>query len=116
VSRWDDMVKIKGENVFPHEVDEIIFSRAEIAEYQARVTIGAAGRDVAEIKLAFASPAAAGDDLLDRLGRELKARTNITFELTTVPLDELPQWTTPDVKPRRWIDERQVRLAAGAPS
>jgi phenylacetate-CoA ligase len=116
VSRWDDMVKIKGENVFPHEVDEIIFARPGIAEYQGRVTIGAAGRDVAEIRVALVGSAGEPGTLLDRLRQELKARTNITFDLRTVPLDELPQWTTPDVKPRRWIDERQARLAAGAVS
>jgi phenylacetate-CoA ligase len=116
VSRWDDMVKIKGENVFPHEVDEIIFARPEIAEYQAHVTIGDAGRDVAEIRLGFAASATPSDDLLERLRAELKARTNLSFELRTVPLKDLPQWTTPDVKPRRWIDERQARLAAGAAS
>ena len=116
ISRWDDMVKIKGENVFPNEVDEIIFARPEIAEYQARVTIGDAGRDVAEIKLAFAAPGPTDDGIVDRLRQELKARTNITFELRTVPAEELPQWTTPDVKPRRWVDERQAGLATGAKS
>ena len=27
--------------------------------------------------------------------------------------DELPQYTTPDVKPRRWVDERQADLSRG---
>ena len=85
ISRWDDMVKIKGENVFPNEVDEIIFARPEIAEYQARVTIGEAGRDVAEIRLALAAPGPPDDGMIERLRQELKARTNITFELRTVP-------------------------------
>jgi hypothetical protein len=31
-----------------------------------------------------------------------------------VPLETLPQWTTPDVKPRRWTDERQRHLKGGA--
>jgi hypothetical protein len=26
-------------------------------------------------------------------------------------MSELPQWTTPDVKPRRWTDERQENLS-----
>jgi phenylacetate-coenzyme A ligase PaaK-like adenylate-forming protein len=108
------MVKIKGENVFPNEVDEIIFARPQIAEYQARVTIGDAGRDVAEIRLAFAAPGPPDRDLIERLRQELKARTNITFELRTVRAEELPQWTTPDVKPRRWVDQRQADLAASA--
>ena len=47
IGRWDDMVKVKGENVFPPEVDEIVFARPEIGEYQARVFIGGKGRDEA---------------------------------------------------------------------
>ena len=116
VSRWDDMVKIKGENVFPHEVDEIVFARAQIGEYQGRVTIGDSGRDIAQIQIAFAEPVGEPAALLDALRDELKRKTNVTFELTQVALDTLPQWTTPDVKPRRWSDERQSRLAEGVSS
>jgi phenylacetate-CoA ligase len=113
VGRWDDMVKIKGENVFPPEVDAIVFARPAIGEYQADVFIGERGRDEAAIRVGLAqehlgTPAAA--DLLDQLRHELKQRTNITFELQAVPLSDLPQYTTPDAKPRRWTDRRQDHL------
>jgi phenylacetate-CoA ligase len=116
VGRWDDMIKVKGQNVFPTEVDEIVFARSEIGEYQARVFIGAAGRDVAEIRVGIAAerigdPAVAS--ALDGLGRELKDATNVSFTLRPVALDELPRYTTPDAKPRRWSDERQADLSRG---
>src|SRR5439155_22912119 len=110
VSRWDDMVKIKGENVFPNEVDEIVFARPEIGEYQARVFIGAKGRDEAEMRIGLAEDVADADAVLARLRDELKRRTNVSFDLRRVPLDELPRLTTPDVKPRRWTDARQEPL------
>jgi phenylacetate-CoA ligase len=111
IGRWDDMVKIKGENVFPLEVDEIVFARPAIGEYQGRVFIGDLGRDVAEIRIALVGDAGPGDGLLDDLRAELKQRTNVNFDLRPVPMAELPQWTTPDVKPRRWSDERQANLS-----
>jgi phenylacetate-CoA ligase len=113
ISRWDDMVKIKGENVFPHEVDEIVFARPQIGEYRGRVTIGDAGRDVAGIEVGFTEPLREDEEraLLAGLRDELKRQTNVTFDVGSVPLAELPQWTTPDIKPRRWSDERQQRLA-----
>ena len=111
IGRWDDMVKIKGENVFPPEVDEIVFARPEIGEYQGRVFIGDLGRDVAEIRIALVGDAPPSDPLLDNLRSELKGRTNVNFDLRVVPMSELPQWTTPDVKPRRWTDERQENLS-----
>ena len=113
IGRWDDMVKIKGENVFPLEVDEIVFARPEIAEYQARVFIGASGRDEAEIAVELVEDADAWEGLLPPLAAELKQRTNITFAFRRAALHELPQWTTPDVKPRRWTDERQSNLSGG---
>jgi phenylacetate-coenzyme A ligase PaaK-like adenylate-forming protein len=105
------MVKIKGENVFPPEVDEIVFARPEIGEYQGRVFIGDLGRDVAEIRIALVADAQPADALLDDLRSELKRRTNVNFDLRVAPMSELPQWTTPDVKPRRWTDERQENLS-----
>lgn len=113
IGRWDDMVKVKGENVFPPEVDEIVFARPEVGEYQARVFIGERGRDVAEIRVALVGDAAPGDRLLDDLRAELKRRTNVSFDLRLVPVADLPQWTTPDAKPRRWTDERQANLSGG---
>ena len=113
IGRWDDMVKIKGENVFPPEVDEIVFARPEIGEYQGRVFIGDLGRDVAEIRVALVGDAPPAESLLDGLRSELKLRTNVNFELRVVPTADLPQWTTPDVKPRRWSDERQANLSSG---
>jgi phenylacetate-CoA ligase len=113
ISRWDDMLKIKGENVFPNEVDEIVFARPEIGEYQARVFIGSAGRDVAEMQVGLAEEVRDVDALLGALREELKRKTNVSIDLRQVPLESLPQWTTPDIKPRRWTDERQQNLKGG---
>jgi phenylacetate-CoA ligase len=114
VGRWDDMIKIKGENVFPLEVDEIVFARPAVGEYQSRVSIGDRGRDVAEMRIALVEPEKLGEGeaerIVDDLRAELKQRTNINFDLQLVALAELPQWTTPDVKPRRWTDDRQSDL------
>ncbi len=113
IGRWDDMVKIKGQNVFPTEVDEIVFARPEIGEYQARVFIGDSGRDVAEMRIGIRDGRLDDPDaatVLDGLRRELKDATNVSFDLRPVPVSDLPQYTTPDAKPRRWTDERQADL------
>jgi phenylacetate-CoA ligase len=115
VGRWDDMIKIKGENVFPLEVDEIVFARPLVEEYQARVFIGDKGRDSAEIRLAIAGDRDRDEvaALVADLGGELKQRTNINYSIRPVDPEELPRYTTPDLKPRRWTDERQTQLSDG---
>ena len=68
VGRWDDMIKVKGQNVFPTEVDEIVFARREVGEYQARVFIGDSGRDVAEMRIGVTADQLAAPAIADMLG------------------------------------------------
>jgi len=117
VGRLDDMLKVKGQNIWPQEVDAIVFSHPNVEEYQARVYIGEKGRDEVEMRLSFKpglnmSPSERAA-FIQRLVRELKEATEVTFNVREVSSEELPKFTTPDRKPRRWTDDRQADLARG---
>jgi phenylacetate-CoA ligase len=117
VGRWDDMLKIKGVNIWPHEVDQIVLAHAELDEYQARIFIGEKARDEVELRYAF-KPQAGGPGF-DRaafggaLIEEIKQAIGITVRAREVSPDDLPHFITPDKKSRRWTDERQAGLARG---
>jgi phenylacetate-CoA ligase len=117
IGRWDDMIKIKGQNVFPQQIDQVMFSSPQIGEYQARFYIGEKGRDEAEIKFALAEGTRLSEQqieaLVERLRSNLKQMTNVTFGFAYVPLETLPRYTTPDAKPRRLRDERHDTLRTG---
>ncbi|NIR98187.1 MAG: phenylacetate--CoA ligase, partial [Gammaproteobacteria bacterium] len=37
VGRYDDMMKIRGNNIWPAAVDDVVFALPELAEYAGRV-------------------------------------------------------------------------------
>jgi phenylacetate-CoA ligase len=111
VSRYDDMMKIKGANVWPSMVDGVLFSYPEVDEYAGRVFLDGQGRERALIRVALKASvplsAEEKDKLLGELSRELLKRAGVSMELKEVPRDELPVY---EFKARRWSDERKKGL------
>lgn len=110
IERYDDMLKIRGNNVWPATVDAVMFARGEVAEYHARVFTDDKGRT--EIDLRYAVSPECADELRARLGEllraEIKERTNVWMTLREVPHAQLPAFT---YKARRWSDERKTGYA-----
>ena len=111
IGRWDDMLKIKNTNIFPSQIDDIVFSTPGVAEYQGEVFIGSKGRDEARIRLAFV-PEAEGTahEVLATLERTLRERLEIRFDLVLVERSDLPAFSSGETKARRWVDRRQEQL------
>jgi phenylacetate-CoA ligase len=106
ISRYDDMIKMKGVNVWPAAIDEVIFSRPEIDEYSGRVFIDEQGREQVSIRLEFSQKVrdqALKQRILASLPVELHDRTGIHMDVEEVSYGTLPRF---DYKSRRWTDER----------
>lgn len=112
ISRYDDMMKIRGNNVWPATLDAVIFSHAEVAEYAGRVYVDASGRTEVELRYALKPGTLEAPDAAARLTAELaaeiKARTNVSMRIVVVPRAELPTF---EYKARRWTDERRQGYA-----
>jgi phenylacetate-CoA ligase len=116
IGRYDDMMKVRGNNIWPLAVDTVVFAAPEVAEYVGRVYVDDEGRTEVELRLALkpgACDEAARPALFDALRATLKARTNVWMQIREVPLAELPQFT---YKARRWTDERKAGYRPGAAS
>lgn len=109
LSRYDDMMKVRGMNVWPQAVDDVMFGHEVIDEYVGRVYVDEGDLEQIEIRYALTSGANADERarLKDRLVRELKERINVTCRLEEVPRSELPVF---DFKAVRWTDTRQADL------
>jgi phenylacetate-CoA ligase len=96
LSRVDDMMVIRGVNIFPSSIDQILRSFPEVVEY--RLT----ARKVAEMDQLFVEI----EDRLEeplRVATELRLRLGLKVDVRTVPLGSLPRV---EAKSKRLIDER----------
>ncbi|HLW60538.1 MAG TPA: phenylacetate--CoA ligase [bacterium] len=112
VGRTDDMLIIRGVNVFPSQVESVVVQFAELSpHYQLRVTRERA-LDNLEVRIE-AQPASAGERAPDgppwaaleaRVGGRLRGITGINVQVRVVPPGSLPR--SEGGKLRRVIDER----------
>jgi phenylacetate-CoA ligase len=98
LGRADDMLIVRGVNVFPSSVEQILRAFPEVVEF--RVTAlkqGALDSLVVEIEDRLANPA--------RVARELQLRLGLKIDVRCVPLGSLPRF---EGKGKRFHDQRQT--------
>jgi len=96
LSRSDDMMVIRGVNVFPSSVEQILRSFPEVVEY--RITVQKEGEmDALLIEIE--------DHLNDseRVAKEFQLRLGLKVQVTTVPTATLPRF---EGKGKRFVDKR----------
>ena len=102
MGRTDDMMKIKGVNVFPSQIEEILQSFPEASsEYQIRIS-HLDGKDTMRIYVE-ASGSVNFQDLADRVSAKVKSRIGFTPLVKVVEIGLLPR---SEKKTKRVIDER----------
>ncbi len=109
IGRYDDMMKIRGNNVWPSAIDAAVFAFPEVEEYSGRVFVDEAGRTEVEMTVALTPQGQAlvadeRDRLLAAMAERIKERTNIRMKIRTANREDLPNFA---YKARRWRDERQ---------
>lgn len=112
ITRYDDLMKIKGQNVWPADMEKALFSLEHVREFLGEVAIGPKGRDELYLRVALTTDE---DGVKTRMSQEIlsvfKSQFNISPQLSFVDVTELPQWQTPERKSRRFHDIRQKGLA-----
>jgi phenylacetate-CoA ligase len=102
LGRADDMLVIRGMNIFPSSVEQILRSFPEIAEYRM-IADRVAEMDSLTIEV---------EDRLNepaRIARELQVRLALRVDVRCVPLGSLPRF---EGKGKRFVDRRPP-LACG---
>ena len=98
LGRVDDMLIIRGVNILPSSVEQVIRSFPEVAEY--RITAqreGALDRLKVEVEDHQQSP--------DRIAAELQLRLGLKIEVAAVPIGTLPRF---EGKAERFFDRRKM--------
>jgi phenylacetate-CoA ligase len=105
LGRADDMVTIRGNNVFPSSIEAVLREFHELAEY--RITVQTR-RSMQHLQIEIEpTPAVATtteqlEQLMDRVEQAIKDRLNFHAEILLVPCDSLPRF---DLKGRRFFRE-----------
>lgn len=110
VARYDDMMKIRAQNVWPEAVDMIIFDHPEIDEYQGRVYLDERGREIVDVQIEFKADPLSEDrkgEILSSLNEELRRGVGVSIGLSEAPQGSLERFV---FKTRRWTDERKEGL------
>ncbi|MES2495772.1 MAG: hypothetical protein V4618_06650 [Pseudomonadota bacterium] len=108
IGRFDDMMKIRGNNVWPSMIDAAVFAHPEIGEYKGRVYTRD-GKTEIEVRIAVAEHhCGLADDerarLVQSVRSAIKERSNVWMDVCEVPRAEFQGFA---YKARRWSDERQ---------
>lgn len=96
LGRADDMMIVRGVNIFPSSIEQIVRSFPEVTEF--RMTAFKRG-ELDSLKIEV-------EDRLgqpERVAKELLVRLNLKIEVTAVPLGSLPRY---EMKGQRFIDQR----------
>jgi phenylacetate-CoA ligase len=97
LGRVDDMMIVRGVNVFPSAIEQILREFPEVLEY--RLTVAKQGEmDALTIEV---------EDTLNqpqRIARQLQLRLGLQVEVLAVPADSLPRF---ELKGQRFVDQRK---------
>ena len=96
LGRTDDMLVVRGVNVFPSSIDHILHSFPEVVEYRSTVyRVSEMDRLRIEVEDRLEQP--------ERIARELKMLLGLRVEVEAVPLGSLPRF---EGKGKRFVDQR----------
>jgi phenylacetate-CoA ligase len=97
LGRNDDMLVVRGVNVFPSSIDHILRSFPEVVEYRATVyKVSEMDRLRIEVEDRLEQP--------ERIVQEFKLRLGLRVEVEAVPLSSLPRY---EGKAKRFVDDRK---------
>jgi len=99
LGRTDEMMTIRGNNVYPSKLEDVIRSCEDVAEFRIEVSTRGALQHV-KIEVEPIPDARDFDGTLKRLANTVKDRLNFTAEIVAVPHDTLPRF---ELKGRRFF-------------
>ncbi len=99
LGRIDDMVVVRGVNLYPAAVDAVVRRFDSVAEYQVALT---RERAMDEVALRVELKPGAASDSLDAIASALREAFSLRIPVSGVPADSLPRH---EFKARRWIRE-----------
>lgn len=104
LARTDDMVSIRGVNVYPAAIEAVVRRFSEVVEFRSTVAYGRAMRSLSvEIELGEATDRSG---IASRVSRQLQEALGLTVPVSVVEAGTLPRF---DMKARRFVTSDDPR-------
>lgn len=98
LGRVDDMVVVRGVNIFPSAVEEVLRACGDVGEFRVSVQ---SGDGLAEISLEIeTAPGGVSTDLVPRVEAALRDAFGLRVPVTLAPAGSLPRF---EAKAKRWV-------------
>lgn len=107
VARYDDMLRVKGVNLWTHELDAHILAFPGVDDFNAELTLDAQGRERVVVRMEV-RPGTQPEEAAARLAASLKAAFHVRMDVETVAAGTVQRF---ELKQRRWKDNRGAGLA-----
>jgi phenylacetate-coenzyme A ligase PaaK-like adenylate-forming protein len=109
VYRYDDMIKVRGVNVWPRSLDQTVFGVAGVHDYRGVIATDARAREVVELRVEVDS-AAPADDVVRAIAAGVRRQVGLSVHVETIAPGRIAA-ETPEgfVKVARWRDLRRSR-------
>jgi len=98
LSRVDDMVVVRGVNLYPSAVDEVVRSLGDVAEYRVILETGGALTEV-RVEVEAVPAVADGEELARRVEDAFRQAFQLRIPVAAVPRGALPRF---ELKAKRW--------------
>lgn len=95
--RTDDMIHVRGNNLYPSAIEAIVRRFPEVAEYRLHVD---ETNPLADLRLEVEPVSGDGRALADTIGRAVRAELLFRVEVTVAPRGSLPRF---ELKARRVV-------------
>jgi phenylacetate-CoA ligase len=109
VTRYDDMIKVRGVNIWPIATDEMVFSEPGVRNYIGRARTQTDGSEevILEVEFDEKSTPERREETLKRLAGKLRSGLGLRVEVRQA-IAPLPRFEDTLTKAKRWRDERAL--------
>jgi phenylacetate-CoA ligase len=106
IARYDDMMRVKGVNLWAHDLDAHILAFDGVEEFNGTLCLDEHGRELALVRMELRD-GVSPSGIPARLASSLRATFRVRFKVEVVPSGTVRRF---ELKQRRWQDERASGL------
>ena len=105
IERYDDMIKMKGMNVWPAAIDSVVFDQKEVFDYRGRIFMNDRGRETVTVSVEFKKGVSAEKKrkISEKMVNRIQEKVGIRMNIEECPPEGIQRI---EFKGKRWIDER----------